>query len=112
MNDKGQNSFVTLLHDLGTGKLRAIDAIRAGFPASVLKDTGSYFAVPSHHIRTILRLPEATAHTLVKRGANMDPAASERIWRLADLMKMAHDVFEDEEAAKTWYARLTVRSTM
>ena len=32
----------------------------------------------------------------------MDTAASERLWRLADLMTMARDVFEDEEAAKTW----------
>jgi putative toxin-antitoxin system antitoxin component (TIGR02293 family) len=102
VNDPGQNAFAALLRDLGSGKLRAIDAIRIGFPASVLKDTGSYFAVPAHHIRAILRLPETTAHTLVKRGANMDPAASERIWRLADLMQLAHDVFEDEEAAKTW----------
>lgn len=96
------NSFEALLHDLVADRHRAIEAIRAGFPASVIKDTSAYFNVPTNRIRAIVRLPETTAHTLVKRGANIDAAASERIWRLADLVTMAHDVFENEEAAKTW----------
>lgn len=32
----------------------------------------------------------------------MDAATSEQIWRLADFMAMAKDVFEDVEAAKAW----------
>ena len=96
------NSFEALLHDLVADRNRAIEAIRAGFPASVIKDTSVYFNVPINRIRAIVRLPETTAHTLVKRGANIDAAASERIWRLADVVTMAQDVFENEEAAKTW----------
>lgn len=97
-----RNGFADLLQALTGDRRHAIDAIREGFPASLLKDTGVYFAVPASRIRAIVRLPETTAHALVKRGANMDAAASERIWRLADLVAMAQQVFEDEEAAKTW----------
>lgn len=94
--------FAGILQDLTSDQPRAIGAIRAGFPASILKEVSQYFDVPVNRIRTIIRLPETTAHTLVKRGANMDVATSERIWRLANLAKMAKDVFEDEDAAKTW----------
>ena len=96
------SSFAELLGQLGDNHSEAVAAIRLGFPASLLKDTGLYFDVPAQRIRTIVRLPETTAHTLVKRGALMDAAASERIWRLADLMHMASKVFGDDEAAKIW----------
>jgi putative toxin-antitoxin system antitoxin component (TIGR02293 family) len=96
------SSFTELLGQLGDNRSEAVAAIRIGFPASLLKDTGLYFDVPVQRIRTIVRLPETTAHTLVKRGALMDAAASERIWRLADLMHMASKVFGNDEAAKTW----------
>jgi putative toxin-antitoxin system antitoxin component (TIGR02293 family) len=96
------NSFEAILLDFIGDPHRAIEAIRAGFPASVIKDTSAYFAVPTNRIRAIVGLPETTAHTLVKKGANLDAAASERIWRLADLVAMASDVFENDEAAKEW----------
>lgn len=97
-----QNGFAILLSELASDRSRAITAIRAGLPASVIKEVSAYFDVPAHRIRSILRLPETTAHALVKRGAKIDAAASERVWRLANLMSMALDVFEDEEAAKIW----------
>jgi putative toxin-antitoxin system antitoxin component (TIGR02293 family) len=58
--------------------------------------------MPANRIRVIVRLPETTAHMLVKRGAKLDSAVSARIWRLADVMAMAQTIFEDAEAAKTW----------
>lgn len=100
-DDEG-NAFANLLQALALDRNGAIEAIRTGFPASLIKHTGDYFGVPASRIRTIARLPETTAHSLLKRGANLDAAASERIWRLADLAAMARDVFEDGEAAKTW----------
>ena len=104
MDAKAQapNGFADILRNLTSDRRRAIDAIRAGFPASLLKDAGLYFDVPAHRIRAIACLAETTAHALVKRGASLDAAASERLWRLADLVAMARDVFEDEETAKSW----------
>jgi putative toxin-antitoxin system antitoxin component (TIGR02293 family) len=100
--DATENAFVKLLHELASDRARAIAAIRAGFPAVVIKDASAYFEIPATRIRSIVRLPETTAHTLLKRGANLDAAVSERIWRLADLLAMARDVFEDDKAAKEW----------
>lgn len=94
--------FAELIRKFSTDGSSAVASIRAGFPASLLKDAGAYFDVPAQRIRNIARLPETTAHTLVKRGALMDAAASERLWRLADLMNLAQEVFDDEAAAKAW----------
>lgn len=96
------NYFEAILDDVSGDRARSIAAIRHGFPASVLKDAGAYFAMPTNRIRGIVRLPETTLHMLVKRGANLDSASSERIWRLADIMTIAQSVFENAEAAKTW----------
>ncbi|MBP1204786.1 putative toxin-antitoxin system antitoxin component (TIGR02293 family) [Duganella sp. 1411] len=100
--DPARNGFSDILRDLTADRNLAIDAIRAGFAASLLKDAALYFNVSTQRIRAIARLPETTAHTLIKRGAKLDAAASKRIWRLADLMTMAREVFEDEESAKIW----------
>ena len=100
--NSAHNGFADILRDLTADRNLAIGAIRAGFPASLLRDAGLYFNVSTQRIRAITRLPETTAHALIKRGANLDAAASERIWRLADLMTMAREVFEDEESAKIW----------
>ncbi|NML62593.1 DUF2384 domain-containing protein [Massilia sp. RP-1-19] len=99
---KANNAFAELVHELARDRQEAIAAIRAGFSASVLMDAGTYFNVPLKRIQAIVRLPEAAAHTLVKRGAPMDSVASEGLWRLADVTAMAEEVFDDAEAAKTW----------
>lgn len=99
---KANNAFAELVHELSRNRQEEIAAIRPGFSASVLRDAAAYFNVSLNRIRSIVRLPETTAHTLVKRGENMDAAASERLWHLADVTAMAEEVFDDPEAAKTW----------
>lgn len=100
--DSRQNTFLAVLLELASNRPKAIDAIRTGFPAEILRDASLYFDLPASRIRAIARVPETTAHTLVKKGANIGPGASERIWRMADVAAMANDVFENEEAAKIW----------
>lgn len=100
--DENGNGFAALLHELDGNRLHAIEAIRAGFPALLIRDAGAYFNVPAARIRAIAHLPETTAHTLMKRNARLDVGVSERIWRLADVYTMARDVFEDDEAARVW----------
>jgi putative toxin-antitoxin system antitoxin component (TIGR02293 family) len=98
----GPASFTDLMEQFTTKRGDPVEAIRIGFPASLLKDAGQYFDVPAQRIRAIVRLPETTAHTLSKRGARMDAASSERLWRLADVMSIAREIFDDEEQAKLW----------
>ncbi|WP_338764175.1 antitoxin Xre/MbcA/ParS toxin-binding domain-containing protein [Massilia sp. METH4] len=96
------NEFARLLERLAGSDFGAAEAIRAGFPAAIIKDAAAYFDVPAARIRAIVRLPETTAHTLAKRGSCLDAALSERIWRLADVLAMAREVFEEERAARAW----------
>jgi putative toxin-antitoxin system antitoxin component (TIGR02293 family) len=96
-----QNPFATLRQELKSGR-DLVQAIRTGFKADLLGAAGDYFEVPAARIRAITRVPDTTAHRLVKRHALLDASASERLWRLADVAAMAEDVFEDELAAKQW----------
>lgn len=96
------NGFTEILRDLPTDQQLPMNAIRVGFPASMLKDTGLYFGVPTQRIEAMARPVENTAHAFAKSGVNLDAAASERIWRLSNLMSIASRVFEEEEAAKNW----------
>lgn len=96
------NGFSEILRNLTSDRQLAMDAIRMGFPTSMLKDAGLYFDVPPHRIQAIARLSDHPAQAVAKPGANLDPAVSERIWRLADLMATARKVFDDEESAKNW----------
>lgn len=100
--ERDHNAFAALVERLPADRAGAIDAIRNGFPASMLKDASVYFDVPANRIRAVLRLPETTAATMIKRGASLDAGVSERIWRLADLVHMAREVFEDRAAATYW----------
>jgi putative toxin-antitoxin system antitoxin component (TIGR02293 family) len=95
------NLFEVLRRDLKAGH-NPVEAIRAGFEAELLAAAGDYFEVPAARIRVITRVPDTTAHRLVKLRARLDASASERLWRLADIAAMAEDVFEDEAAAKQW----------
>lgn len=96
-----QNPFAILRRDLKAGQ-DPVEAIRTGFNADLLTAAGDYFEVPAARIRAIAHVPDTTAHRLIKRHALLDSAASERLWRLADVAAMAEDVFEDEAAAKLW----------
>lgn len=99
--DTKENPFAVLRHDLQAGR-DLVDAIRTGFDAGLLAAAAEYFEVPAVRIRAITRVADTTAHRLVKLHARLDPAASERLWRLADVATLAEDVFEDESAAKHW----------
>lgn len=96
-----QNLFAVLRRDLKAGR-DPIEVIRTGLTAELLTAAGDYFEVPAARIRAITHVPDTTAHRLIKRHALLDSAASERLWRLADVAAMAEEVFEDEAAAKQW----------
>lgn len=70
-HNQARNGFTDILRDLTVDRNLAIGAIRAGLPASLLKDAGLYFNVPAQRIRAIARLPDTTAHALIRRGANL-----------------------------------------
>ncbi len=80
----------------------AVTTIREGYAASMLKAASSYFDVPDLRIQTIARVPASTAARLEKKLARIDPGATERIYRMGTVTRMAIEVFEDERAAIDW----------
>jgi putative toxin-antitoxin system antitoxin component (TIGR02293 family) len=97
-----ENAFAQLMDEFGAARERAVGAIRTGFPVTVLQDAGKYFDVPVAQIRKIVGVANTTAHTWARQKTNMDSAASERIWRMADISTMAIEIFGGEPNAKRW----------
>jgi putative toxin-antitoxin system antitoxin component (TIGR02293 family) len=79
-----------------------IDVIRSGLPARVVDDMAEYLDVPKHVIFGVLHTPESTAHKLIKDNRPLDSAASERVVRVADIIRMAEGSFGGREAATRW----------
>ena len=95
-----------LFKQIVTGKpvagFDAIATIREGYSASMLKAASSYFNVPDVRIQTIVRIPASTASRLEKKLARIDPGATERIYRMGTVTRMAIEVFENEDVAINW----------
>jgi putative toxin-antitoxin system antitoxin component (TIGR02293 family) len=79
-----------------------IDVIRSGLPARVVDDMAEYLDVPRHVISGVLHTAERTAHKLIKDNRPLDSAASERVVRVADIVRMAEGSFGGREAATRW----------
>jgi putative toxin-antitoxin system antitoxin component (TIGR02293 family) len=76
--------------------------IRSGVAARVVDEMTEYLAVPKHVVFAVLGTPESTAHRLIKDNRPLDPAASERVVRVADITRMAEATFGGREAAAAW----------
>ena len=85
-----------------TPTAKKIELIRSGVTARVVDDMVAYFHVPKNDIFKVLRTPESTAHKLIKDNRPLDPGASERVVRVAEITKMAEDTFGGREAATQW----------
>jgi putative toxin-antitoxin system antitoxin component (TIGR02293 family) len=96
------DGFAALLAGRPADRDGIIAAIRAGFPLQMVNQASAYFGVPAARMRAVLRMPDLSAQARSKRGANMDSAASERLWRIADTFSMAREIFDGEDEAKKW----------
>lgn len=79
-----------------------IDVIRSGVRARVVDDMVQYLDVPKNVVFKVLHTPESTAHRLIRDNRPLDSAASERVVRLADVIRMAEESFGGREAATRW----------
>lgn len=96
-----QNPFAALCNELIADR-DPIEAIRTGFDPALLAAASDYFGVSVARIRAIMRMSDDSAYRLIKRHALLNSAASERLWRLADVTTMAEEIFVDTTAAKQW----------
>ena len=79
-----------------------INTIRAGIDATVVDDMVQYFHVSKNDIFDVLLTPASTAHRLIKERRPLDPAASERVVRVADITRMAEETFGGPADAAKW----------
>jgi putative toxin-antitoxin system antitoxin component (TIGR02293 family) len=99
---KEADNFAELVSSAPAGGSGAVEAIRAGFPAAMLKSAGRYFGVTDARMQGIVRVPATTAARLEKAGSRIDAAASERLFRMGMVTRMAIDLFGEQAAAIAW----------
>jgi putative toxin-antitoxin system antitoxin component (TIGR02293 family) len=85
-----------------TPTAKKVALIRRGVAARIVDDMAHYLGVPKGLIFGVLHAPESTAHRLIKDNRTLDSAASERVVRVADVMRMAEETFGGREAAARW----------
>jgi putative toxin-antitoxin system antitoxin component (TIGR02293 family) len=79
-----------------------IAAIRTGVRARVVDDMVQYLDVPKTVVFNVLHTPESTAHRLIRDNRPLDSAASERVVRVADVIRLAEETFGARDAARKW----------
>jgi len=82
-----------------------IEAIRGGVGARVVDEMVEYLDVPKTVIFGVLHTPESTAHRLIRDNRILDSAASERVMRVADIIRTAEETFGGRAAATQWLKR-------
>jgi putative toxin-antitoxin system antitoxin component (TIGR02293 family) len=94
--------FIRLVGAEPLAGLAAVESIREGYSAGILKSVSRFFDVPDARIQAIAQVPASTASRLEKKQARIDPAATERIYRIGTVTRMAIEVFEDQASAISW----------
>ena len=79
-----------------------IHAIRSGVGARVVDDMVRYLEVPKTVVFAVLHTPESTAHRLIRHNRPLDSAATERVVRIADVIRAAEGTLGGREAATKW----------
>ena len=95
-------NFIQVVSGAPLAGFAAVQSIRDGYPAGILKAASRFFGVTDARIQGIARVPASTASRLEKNAARIDAAATERVYRMGTVTRMAIEVFEDEAAAIEW----------
>lgn len=95
----GFSDFIQREPNTGEGLIRRV---REGYPAVLVKQAGDYFQLPEKRLCDILGISGSTLHRRATRQASLDPAASERLHRMAIITRDALAVFGDKENARQW----------
>ncbi|MBI5330751.1 MAG: DUF2384 domain-containing protein [Betaproteobacteria bacterium] len=96
------NRFIQDEPSMGEALIRRL---RTGYPAALVKQAGEYFKVPEKRLCDILGVSASTLHRRTTRVASLDPAASERMHRIAMLSREALEAFGDDALAREWLLR-------
>lgn len=81
-----------------------LDLIRRGLPYRSLESAVEHCGVPQGELTRVLQIPQRTLLRR-KKEDRLQPAESDRLYRLARVVAHAVEVFEDEEAAQRWLGK-------
>lgn len=79
-----------------------IKGIKAGFSVEVAEAAKRAFQMTSQDLGELLNVSVATYERRRRDAKPLDPAASERLDRIATVALLAKEVFESEQAAAEW----------
>lgn len=98
-------SFWSLAHTLSElSEQQRILTIRNGMSVEWLLAMKSAFSMTRESVAHFVNLSESTLDRHVKRRLALDPSASERLDRIAQVAVLAEEVFEDKKIAQDWMA--------
>lgn len=79
-----------------------MEVIRKGMDPVWLDAISQTFHLTRSALSTITNLSESTLDRRLKSGSQLDPVASERFDRIAQVAVLAESVFEDKQVAAQW----------
>ncbi|GAA4019249.1 type II RES/Xre toxin-antitoxin system antitoxin [Actimicrobium antarcticum] len=94
--------FTHLVTDAPLAGFAAIHTIRVGYSARMMKAASQFFGVSDARIQGIAHVPASTASRLDKNNARIDSGATERLYRMGMVTRMAIEVFGSKLAAIDW----------
>jgi len=98
-------NFWSMAHELAAfTEHERLVRIRVGFEPYWLVATKSAFGLTMPMIAGIANVSASTIERRLKSDEALDPVASERLDRLAQVAVLAEDVFENKYTASTWMA--------
>ena len=103
---KIRNTFWVLAHEVSKlSEGERMIRISSGFDPNWLIATRDVFFLQKKDIAGLAHISTATLDRRLKSDQPLDPVASERLDRLAQLAVMAEDVFEDKQVATDWLSK-------
>ena len=78
-----------------------IKAVRQGLPTEVFKTLAANLEMSDRQLAGALKIPNRTLDRRLKEGV-FNPEESDRLARVAKILKRAHEVFSNAEKARGW----------
>ena len=82
--------------------MRRIDLVRKGLPASAVQAAADYLAMSRKDLLSAIRIPISTLTLRARTRKPLSPEESDKLIRLAEVVKRAMEVFGDDEEGKAW----------
>ncbi len=97
--DKANFWFMLGIEDAETGR---IDAVHKGFEPKVYRNIVDRLKLSQNEFQHVTLIPVSTIKRRLKNSERFNTQESDAIYRLAMLLKLATELFDDEERALKW----------